>query len=67
MAEGIRFVCDTCGHAIESWSDGNPYYLDPERGKVYAYHPNHDVLAPWTGNDAPHLCLAQDPEFLCIS
>lgn len=28
MAEGVRYICSTCGKAIEAWSDGNAYYLD---------------------------------------
>ena len=28
MAEGVRFTCPVCGEAMESWSDGNAYYLD---------------------------------------
>ena len=67
MAECIRFVCDACGHAIESWSDGNPYYLDPDRGKVYAYHPHHDLLELCIGNDEPHLCLACGAEAMVDS
>jgi len=67
MAECIRFVCDGCGHAIEAWSDGNPYYLDPDRGKVYAYHPHHEELARCIGNDAPHLCLACGAEVMVDS
>ncbi|MCA9099443.1 MAG: hypothetical protein KDA36_13695 [Planctomycetaceae bacterium] len=57
MAECIRFVCDSCGFAIEAWSDGNPFYLDEEGKKVYAYHPNHDELVKCIANDVPHLCL----------
>src|SRR5687768_13894409 len=58
MAEALRFVCGNCGRAIEAWSDGNPYYLDEEGRKKYAYHPDHERLALCIGNDSPHLCLA---------
>ena len=63
MAEGVRFVCDKCGHVKEAWSDGNPYYLDPSGRKEYAYHPDHEGLAKCIGNDTPHLCLACGKEF----
>ncbi len=39
MAEGFRFVCDSCDRTIEAWSDGNPYYFDDDGKKQYAYHP----------------------------
>jgi DNA-directed RNA polymerase subunit RPC12/RpoP len=58
MAECVRFFCDACDHAIEAWSDGNPYYLAEDGRKRYAYHPHHDELAKCIGNDVPHLCLA---------
>ena len=67
MAECVRFVCDGCGHAIEAWSDGNPYYLDPDGRKVYAYHPHHEELARCIGNDSPHLCLACGAEVMVDS
>lgn len=57
MAEGIFFVCDTCLSEIQSWGDGNPYYLDELGLKRYAYHPDHEGLARCVGNDEPHLCL----------
>lgn len=57
MAECLRFVCTGCGHSIEAWSDGNPFYLDGAGNKVYAYHPNHDELEKCIANDVPHLCL----------
>ncbi len=58
MAEAIRFVCTNCHHAIEAWSDGNPYYIDKSAGKQYAYHPDHERLELCIGNDSPHLCLS---------
>lgn len=67
MAEGIRFVCGYCGHAIESWSDGNPYYLDEEGNKQYAYHPDHKRLDKCIGNDVLHICLSCGQEFMVDS
>lgn len=58
MAEQRRFECPECGESITAWSDGNPYYLDANGDKVYAYHPNHDELERCIGNDSPHICLA---------
>lgn len=58
MAQRTRFECDQCGRSIEAWSDGNPYYLDQDGKKRYAYHPDHENLDRCIGNDVPHLCLA---------
>ncbi|HEX7567735.1 MAG TPA: hypothetical protein VF355_04145 [Anaerolineaceae bacterium] len=63
MAKAIRFVCGSCNKVIESWSDGNPYWIDETGAKQYAYHPDHDRLALCIGNDSPHLCLACGNEF----
>lgn len=63
MAQGIRFVCNSCGRAIEAWSDGNPYYIDEADCKQYAYHPDHERLAMCIGNDSPHLCLVCGKKF----
>ena len=57
MAECIRFVCSGCRFSIESWSDGNPFYIDDAGKKKYAYHPDHDELEKCIANDEPHLCL----------
>ena len=57
MALGIRFVCSDCGHFIEAWDDGNPFYIDETGKKIYAYHPNNDELAKCIANDVPYLCL----------
>lgn len=57
MAEAFRFACDHCSHEIESWSDGNPYFINEEGEKEYAYHPDHDRLSRCIGNDSPHLCV----------
>ena len=67
MAQGLRYVCSDCGHAITAWSDGNPYYIDKEGAKQYAYHPDHDRLAQCIGNDSPHLCLSCGHEFMVDS
>ncbi|KUL01097.1 MAG: hypothetical protein XE11_2242 [Methanomicrobiales archaeon 53_19] len=63
VADAKRFVCGSCRRAIEAWSDGNPYYLDRDGQKHYAYHPNHERLDRCIGNDLPHLCLACDEKF----
>jgi DNA-directed RNA polymerase subunit RPC12/RpoP len=63
MTECVRFVCENCGKAIEAWSDGNPYYIDEDGEKQYAYHPDHENLARCIGNDSPHLCLACGKQF----
>ena len=57
MAECIRFVCSSCEKSIEAWSDGNPFYIDEDGHKKYAYHPNHAELEKCIANDSPHLCL----------
>ncbi|MCK4872896.1 MAG: hypothetical protein KAS72_09245 [Phycisphaerales bacterium] len=67
MAEGLRYVCNGCGHAIEAWSDGNPYYIDETGAKQYAYHPDHERLDQCIGNDSPHLCLSCGHEFMMDS
>ena len=67
MAEGLRFVCSGCGHAIEAWSDGNPYYFDEAGTKKYAYHPDHEKLGRCIGNDSPHLCLSCGQDFMVDS
>ena len=64
MAEAVRYICETCGHAIEAWSDGNPYYIDKAGAKQYAYHPDHKRLALCIGNDSPHVCLSCGHEFM---
>lgn len=67
MAEGKTFICDQCGRSINAWSDGNPYYLDEDGKKCYAYHPDHEKLDRCIGNDSPHLCLACGHEFMVDS
>lgn len=63
MAQAVRYVCGGCGKAVEAWTDGNPYYIDDDGSKRYAYHPDHDSLARCIGNDSPHLCLSCGREF----
>ncbi len=67
MAKAKRYVCGGCGHKIEAWSDGNPYYIDETGRKKYAYHPNHEALSRCIGNDSPHLCLECGQEFMMDS
>ena len=67
MAEGVRYVCEGCGHAIEAWSDGNPYYINETGAKEYAYHPDDELVAQCIGNDSPHLCLSCGHEFMVDS
>ena len=57
MAECIRFVCSSCQKSIEAWSDGNPFYIDENGKKKYAYHPDHEELEKCIANDLPYLCL----------
>ncbi len=54
MALGLRFVCDPCGHAIDAWDEGNPYYFDENGTKRYAYQPcrERDLCI---GVESPHL------------
>ena len=67
MAEGRQYVCNSCGHSIEAWTDGNPYYIDENGSKQYAYHPDHERLNKCIGNDSPHLCLSCGHEFMVDS
>ena len=70
MAMCLHIQCTHCDNVFEAWSDGNPYYLDPEklltqprsRCKVHVYHPSRPEY-PLVGNDVPHLCLACNHEF----
>jgi predicted RNA-binding Zn-ribbon protein involved in translation (DUF1610 family) len=63
MAESIANICDNCEFEVIAWSDGNPYYIDEQGEKQYAYHPDHDRRARCIGNDSPHLCLSCGKEF----
>lgn len=63
MAESRRFMCDGCGNSVEAWSDGNPYYVDEDGEKQYAYHAAHEALARCIGNDEEMYCLGCGREF----
>ena len=67
MAEGKVLVCDNCAFDITAWSDGNPYYIDRQGKKRYAYHPDHAALARCIGNDSPVLCLECGEEVMSDS
>jgi hypothetical protein len=58
--------CNHCGHSIEAWNDGNPYYVDERGRKRYAYHPSseRDLCV---GNDSPHICLSCGCKFMVDS
>ena len=57
MAQGIVYVCDTCGKSIDYWDDGNPYWIDEKGEKQYAYHPDPN-RGRCIGNDIKYLCLS---------
>ena len=67
MAYSITYQCSECREVVDTWDDGNPYYIDRgrmalkglprSRCKVYVYHPERPP-GPLDGNDVPHLCLA---------
>ena len=62
MAKGILYICNSCGHEIEAWDEGKPYYIDKAGQKQYAYHP--DERREWCiGIDSPHLCLGCGKKF----
>ncbi|MBT5832344.1 MAG: hypothetical protein HOH77_19305 [Candidatus Latescibacteria bacterium] len=63
MAEQLQFICKGCGHTLQAWSDGNPYYIDGKGKKQYAYHPDHEAPEKCIGNDSPYICLACGDEF----
>ncbi|MBI4881372.1 MAG: hypothetical protein HY812_17180 [Planctomycetes bacterium] len=67
MAAGRVFVCGNCGHAIEAWDEGNPYWIDEAGAKHYAYHPDMQGVDRCVGNDSPHLCLACGRDFMSDS
>ena len=74
MAQGVRFVCNSCDHTIEAWDDGNPYYFESvitkagklKQKKKYAYHPS-ELRELCIGNDTEHLCLSCKKEFMVDS
>ena len=63
VASCTKYVCQNCKEAIGAWSDGNPYFIDDNGKKKYAYHPRHDLLDRCIGNDSPHLSLACGNKF----
>ncbi|BCN24545.1 hypothetical protein [Vibrio alfacsensis] len=67
MAQAIVFICSSCDECIESWSSGNPYYIDENGKKKYAYHPNMDALSRCIGSDDPHICLGCGHDFMVDS
>ncbi len=42
MGAGYEFECDACDFTFEAWDDGNPYFLDADGTRHYAYHPDVD-------------------------
>ena len=62
MAMCIRLVCQNCAASIEAWDEGNPYYLDKQGQKQYAYHPNPQREL-CIGNDSPGICLDCGQQF----
>ena len=66
VAQSFQFVCGGCAHTIEAWDEGNPYYIDDDGKKQYAYHPS-DKRDLCIGNDSPHLCLSCKKEFMADS
>lgn len=60
-------MCSGCGKEVESWSDGNPYYLDHQGQKQYAYHPDQENLSRCIGNDEPYICLSCGEQFVVDS
>ncbi len=64
MAEGRVFVCSNCAHAITTWDEGDPYYLDKKGKKQYAHHP-HPARERCIGIDESMLCLSCGAE--CMS
>jgi hypothetical protein len=63
MAEGVRYVCERCGHAIEAWSDGNTYCIDETGTKRYAYHPDYEGLNRCIGKDTPNSACRTDMSY----
>ena len=66
MAQGRRYVCNSCQAEVEAWSDGNPYVFKKGGEKKYVYHPDPAVNL-CIGNDAPHLCLGCGLTFMVDS
>src|SRR4028119_1161261 len=66
MAQAVLFVCSSCDKSIEAWDEGEPYYLDENGNKIYAYHPSQEREL-CIGNDSPHLCLNCSEQFMVDS
>lgn len=56
MAAGKVLTCSACDRQVEAWDEGDPYFLDAQGEKQYAYHPDPQ-RALCTGLDVPSLCL----------
>ena len=56
MAQGVHISCTACDFSTDAWSDGNPYYLDEQGNKHYAYHPDPEADR-CTEVDVPHICM----------
>jgi DNA-directed RNA polymerase subunit RPC12/RpoP len=66
VASCVTFICEKCGKNVESWDDGNPYWIDEKGEKHYAYHPDRE-RSRCIGNDSPHLCLSCGKECMVDS
>jgi len=66
MAMAVKYVCGNCHHAIETWDERNPYFIDENGEKQYAYHPDPE-RDRCIGIDSPHLCLKCGHEFMVDS
>ncbi len=58
MASATTFVCPECDFEALHWSDGNPYYCDPDGTRHHVYHPSPRSYGPLDGNDPSLLCTA---------
>lgn len=67
MAQCIKYDCNHCNTSVSAWSDGNPYFINDDGEKVYAYHPNYEDLERCIGNDEPYICLECSESFLIDS
>ncbi len=62
MASAQLFVCSACSFSIQDWDEGNPFYIDSDGIKRYAYHPSRERDL-CTGNDPSCVCLDCGAEF----
>ena len=78
MAAGITYTCGSCGDAIHSWDDGNPYLEYPEGTRTYFYHPDGDRVIsevgtkilgrtpePWENNEILEKYAGNAPNHIC--